>query len=135
MSTAAVARPSQALRQRSQRPSLARTNVPKASTLEDTASKPGEVRFVWTQDDILAKFKGRNPSLRVHLYATHFRLNDSQESLSYGSPMTLLLQHIRFKTVPHSMLEELYMFDIPFYDGIVSSPNDISISLYSVQVA
>lgn len=117
--TAVAARPSQALRLRreSQRPTLARTSAAKADAVENDAAKANMNRYVWKQEDILAKFNGRPPSLRVHLYANHFRINDSQESLSYASPMKELLQHIREKTVPHNMLDELYSYNTPFYDG------------------
>jgi transcription factor SPT20 len=84
----------------------------------EQAAKQDINRYVWTQEDVLAKFKGCRPSLQVHLYANHFRLNDSQESLSYASPMKELLHHIREKTVPHNMLDEFYMADIPFYDSV-----------------
>jgi transcription factor SPT20 len=124
--TVAVARPSQALRQRreSQRPSLARSSTAKANNM-DNAVKDTK-RFVTTQQDILAKFKGCQPSLRVYLHANHFRLNDSQESLSYASPMKELLQHIRDKTVPHNMLDELYMQGIPFYDSALVSGSSVA---------
>ena len=118
MSSATVtARPSQALRLRreSQRPNLARTAKP--GTMEDGAAKEDPKRFVTTQQDILAKFKGQPPSLRVYLYANHFRINDSQDSLGYASPMKELLLHIREKTVPHNMLDELYALNVPFYDS------------------
>jgi transcription factor SPT20 len=119
MSTTAVAsRPPQpALRQRreSQRPTLARTAKP--SNLETGATKEVPNRFLYTQQDILAKFNGQPPSLRVYLHANHFRINDSQDSLSYASPMKELLQHIRERTVPHNMLDELYALNVPFYDS------------------
>lgn len=115
----ASARPAQALRLRreSQRPSLARSTTAKANNMENGVAKEGPRRYVYTQQDILAKFKGSQPSLRVHLHTNHFRLNDSQESLSYASPMRELLQHIREKTIPHNMLDEFYASGVPFYDG------------------
>jgi transcription factor SPT20 len=107
--SAAVARPVQALRLRreSQRPSLARGSTAKANNMEN----------VYTQQDILAKFKGSPPSLRVYLHPNHFRINDSQETLSYASPMRELITHIREKTIPHNMLDEFYSNGIPFYDS------------------
>lgn len=72
---------------------------------------------VYTQQDILAKHKGKPPSLRVYLHPKHFRLNDSQETLSYASPMRELLQAIKDKVVPHNMVEELYEFNTPWYDN------------------
>ncbi|KAF2735626.1 hypothetical protein EJ04DRAFT_190028 [Polyplosphaeria fusca] len=120
MSAAAIAaRPSQALRQRreSQRPSLARTATAKTNNMENGTAKEDTKRFVHTQQDILAKFKNRPPSLRVYLHQNHFRLNDSQESLAYASPMKELLYHIKNRTVPHNMLDEFYSAGIPFYDS------------------
>ncbi len=72
---------------------------------------------VYTQQDILAKHKGKPPSLRVYLHPNHFRLNDSQETLSYASPMRELLQAIRYKVIPHNMVEDLYAVDTPWYDN------------------
>ncbi|KAF2265185.1 hypothetical protein CC78DRAFT_567762 [Lojkania enalia] len=120
MSAAAVtARPSQALRQRreSQRPGLTRASTTKASNMENGSAKEDPKRYVYKQQDILAKFNGKPPSLRVYLHANHFRLNDSQESLPYHSPMRELLQHIRLKTVPHNMLSDFYESGVPFYDN------------------
>lgn len=119
MSAVAVARPSQALRQRreSQRPSVGRSSTAKANTTE-SAGKEDTKRYVTKQEDILAKFKGVPPSFTIHLHANHFRINDSQESLSYTSPLKELLDHIRNKTVPHNMLDEIYMQGVPFYDSM-----------------
>jgi transcription factor SPT20 len=119
MSTAVTtARPTQALRLRreSQRPNLARSANSKANNPENGA-KEDTKRYVTTAQDILAKFKGVQPSLRVYLHANHFRINDSQESVSYASPMKELLEHIRARTVPHNMIEEFYSVGIPFYDS------------------
>jgi transcription factor SPT20 len=74
-------------------------------------------RAVYTQQDILARHKGKPPSLRIYLHPKHFRINDSQETLSYQSPMKELLQAIRNKEVPHNMLEEFYEFEMPWYDN------------------
>jgi transcription factor SPT20 len=79
--------------------------------------QPANIRAVYTQQDILAKHKGKPPSLRVYMHPKHFRLNDSQETLSYVSPMRELLQAIRMKEVPHNMLEEFYEYDMPWYDN------------------
>jgi transcription factor SPT20 len=130
----AVARPSQPprLRRESQRPGVART-VTRQSNMEDESAKQEARKYgmpkcgqyiahaltlhaVYTQQDILAKHKGKPPSLRVYLHPKHFRLNDSQETLSYASPMRELLQAIKDKEVPHNMVEELYEFNTPWYD-------------------
>lgn len=114
-----MARPSQALRQRreSQRPTLARTAAARPGGAKNTTPQESGDRYLWTQQAILDKHKGCPPSLRVHLYTNHFRINDSPESLPYTSPMKELLQHIRDKTVPYNMLDELYMQNLQFYDG------------------
>ncbi|KAJ4373253.1 hypothetical protein N0V83_003547 [Neocucurbitaria cava] len=114
----ATARPPQALRLRreSQRPGVART-VTRPANMEDEGVKQETRRYVYKQEDILAKHKGKPPSLRVHLHPKHFRINDSQETLSYASPMRELLQAIRDKVVPHNMTEDLYAIDTPWYDN------------------
>ncbi|OAL56191.1 hypothetical protein IQ07DRAFT_553868 [Pyrenochaeta sp. DS3sAY3a] len=114
----ATARPTQALRLRreSQRPGVARTVV-RTPAMDDEAVKHDSRRYVYTQADILAKHRGKPPSLRVHLHPKHFRLNDSAETLSYASPMNELLKAIRNKVVPHNMVEELYGVDTPWYDN------------------
>jgi transcription factor SPT20 len=53
----------------------------------------------------------------VYLHPKHFRINDSQETLSYASPMRELLQSIRDKQVPQNMVEELYEIGTPWYDN------------------
>lgn len=85
--------------------------------MDNGAPKEDEKRYVTKQADILRKFNGRPPSLRVYLYTKHFRINDSQESLSYASPMRELLDHIRKKTVPHNMIQDFHAAGIQFYDG------------------
>tara|TARA_R110002003_G_scaffold1489_7_gene23116 strand:+ start:6398 stop:9118 length:2721 start_codon:yes stop_codon:yes gene_type:complete len=69
------------------------------------------------QQDILAKHKGKPPSLRIFLHPKHFRINDSPDMLEYSSPMRELLQHVKNKTVPHNMVEDFYAAEIPFYDN------------------
>ncbi|KAJ8116663.1 hypothetical protein OPT61_g1949 [Boeremia exigua] len=114
----ATARPTQALRLRreSQRPGVARV-VTKSSNVEDDSSKPEPKLHVYTQEAILARHRGKLPSMRVYLYPNHFRINDSQETLTYASPMREILTALREKKLPHNMLEELYASGTPFYDG------------------
>lgn len=114
----ATARPTQALRARreSQRPGIARV-VTKTPTMEDDSAKPEPKQFVYTQETILARHRGKLPSMRVYLYPNHFRINDSQETLTYASPMRELLTAMREKKLPHNMLDELYANGTPFYDG------------------
>ncbi|ORY05916.1 Spt20 family-domain-containing protein [Clohesyomyces aquaticus] len=117
--TVAAARPSQALRQRreSQRPSLARASTARQHTMDPSPVKEEPKRYVVTQRDILSKFSGCEPSLRVYLYASYFKINDSQDSIPYHSPIKNLLVHIKTKTIPHDMLEELHLTGVPFYDN------------------
>ncbi|KAJ4288396.1 hypothetical protein N0V90_011631 [Kalmusia sp. IMI 367209] len=115
--TVAAVRPSQALRQRreSQRPGIAKASA--KSNMENSASREDTKRYVTRAEDILRKFNGKPPSLRVYLHQNHFRLNDSQETLSYASPMRELIAHLKKREVPHNMLEEFYAMNIPFYDN------------------
>jgi transcription factor SPT20 len=134
----ATARPTQALRVRreSQRPGVARV-VTKTNNMEEESAKPEPKlygmrhattlplcknaqltqRAVYTQEAILARHRGKLPSMRVYLYPNHFRINDSQESLTYASPMREILTALRDKKLPHNMLEELYANGTPFYEG------------------
>lgn len=135
----ATARPTQALRVRreSQRPGVARV-VTKTNNMEDDSAKPEPKLYgmpyakpplrqcarprltqcaVYKQEDILAKHRGKLPSMRIYLYPSHFRINDSQETLTYASPMKEILTALRDKTLPHNMMEELYANGTPFYDG------------------
>ncbi|KAF2492047.1 hypothetical protein BU16DRAFT_620473 [Lophium mytilinum] len=113
-------RPSQALRQRreSQRPALARTNTAKANAMDQTTLVKDEPKpYVIDQPYILRKYNGCRPSMVIHLYKQNFRINDSQDPFSYTSPMKGLLEHVRKQTVPHDILEELYQYNVQFYDG------------------
>lgn len=133
----AVARPTQALRLRreSQRPSVARSAT-RQSTMEHESPKQDIRRFgatslsrqhrdrvkanmmaVYTAEEILARHKGKQPSIRVYLHPSHFRINDSADTLSYSSPLRSLLAHIRTRTIPHDIVDELYDIQTPFYDN------------------
>jgi len=68
-----------------------------------------------TDEYILKKFRGNPPSLIIHLHPTHFRFDQQEGSFSYKSPMKMVLEHIRQRTVPHDLLD--FMQDVPFYDG------------------
>ncbi|KAJ4364763.1 hypothetical protein N0V95_000711 [Ascochyta clinopodiicola] len=114
----ATARPTQALRMRreSQRPGVARV-VTKTNNMDDHTAQPEPKLYVYKQEDILARHRGKLPSMRIYLYPSHFRINDSQETLAYASPMREILTALRDKKLPHNMLEELYANGTPFYDG------------------
>jgi len=68
---------------------------------------------------ILRKFKGKPPSLILHLHPTHFRFDQQDGNFAYNSPMQFILRHIREQTVPHDLLEEFFDSKVTFYDGIV----------------
>lgn len=75
--------------------------------------------LVIDQPYILRKFNGCRPSMAIHLHQTNFRINESQDPFSYTSPMKVLLEHLKKKTVPHEILEELYQYNVQFYDGML----------------
>jgi transcription factor SPT20 len=72
---------------------------------------------VYTQEEILARHKGKPPSLRIFLHPKHFRINDSADMLDYSSPMREILEHVKTRTIPHNMAEDFYAAEIPFYDN------------------
>lgn len=63
---------------------------------------------------ILRKFRGHPPSLIIHLYEKHFRLGQDV-TFSYKSPVAVLLQHLRSRTIPHDLVE--WFNDTAYYDG------------------
>lgn len=89
------------------------TELPKKS------ANPYLLHPVITTRDILRKFNGKPPSLVIHLHPNNFRLNHSQDVFGYSSPMRVLIEHLRRKTVPHEILEELYGSGVPFYDSML----------------
>ncbi|TKA70897.1 hypothetical protein B0A49_05030 [Cryomyces minteri] len=123
MATAVATRPSPALRQRreSQRPSLTKSNgrAGPGDGANDNKAQKGKLSepLVRTSEHILQKFKGKPPSLIVHLYPTHFRFDQQDGNFGYKSPMAVFLEYCRKETVPHDMLEELFQSNVTFYDG------------------
>lgn len=119
---ALVAKPNGALRQR-QRPSLATRNMSRNS-IDGSAIEDGNISrklvepFVKDTPFILRKFRNKPPSLIIHLYPTHFRINDNDESLQYDGPMKILIEHLKRQTVPHEIVGELLESAVPFYDGM-----------------
>lgn len=73
--------------------------------------------LVQTAAHILQKYKDAPPSLILHLHPTHFRFEQQDGSFGYSSPMRVILEHIRSRTIPHDMLEELFSSNVKFYDG------------------
>ncbi|KAK5014706.1 hypothetical protein LTR60_003223 [Cryomyces antarcticus] len=130
MATAVATRPSPALRQRreSQRPSLTKSNgrAGPGDGVNDSKAQKGKLseplgivhgNQMRTSEHVLQKFKGKPPSLIVHLYPTHFRFDQQDGNFGYKSPMAVFLEHCRKETVPHDMLEELFQSNVTFYDG------------------
>ena len=120
MATATVVRPAQTLRTRrdAPRPSLAKRSSVMDPTNEPTAKKRKlDEPYVRTSAYILNKFRGKTPSLIIHLHQTHFRFEGQEGSFALDSPMKFVLLHLRRQTVPHEMMEELLVNNVPFYDG------------------
>ncbi|KUJ21842.1 uncharacterized protein LY89DRAFT_577032 [Mollisia scopiformis] len=83
---------------------------------EVAMAQPAEPQpYVLTAEYILKKYRGHPPSLIIHLHPTHFRFDQQEGSFTYKSPMRMVLEHIRQRTVPHDLLE--FMQDVQFYDG------------------
>lgn len=76
--------------------------------------------LVITEAYILKKFKGCPPSLIVHMHPTGFRFDQQDGNFSYKSPMRVFIEHLRRRTIPHEMLEELEQAGTRFYDGETS---------------
>jgi transcription factor SPT20 len=64
---------------------------------------------------ILKRFRNSKPSLIVHLHPTHFKFEAQEGSFSYKSPMRILIEHLKTRTIPHDLVE--FLQDIPFYEG------------------
>ncbi|KAL8719611.1 MAG: hypothetical protein Q9225_003412, partial [Loekoesia sp. 1 TL-2023] len=73
--------------------------------------------YVKSPSYILRKYKNKPPSLILHLHPTHFRFDQQDGSFSYGSPMKIILEHLKAQTVPHDMVEELNAAGVRFYEG------------------
>jgi hypothetical protein len=72
---------------------------------------------VLTQEYILKKFDGNPPSLILHMHNTHFRFDQQDGNFGYNSEMRFILEHLKTKTVPHQMFEDLFSSGVQFYDG------------------
>ncbi|CZS97336.1 hypothetical protein WAI453_008549 [Rhynchosporium graminicola] len=71
--------------------------------------------YIKTDEYILRKYRGCPPSLIVHMHPTHFRFDQQEGSFKYNSPMRVLIQHIRERTIPHDLVE--FFNDVPYYEG------------------
>ncbi|KAK8245291.1 Spt20 family-domain-containing protein [Phyllosticta capitalensis] len=122
MTTMGPIRPSQGLRQRreSTRPSQLRSSTRIAHNEADDMAAAGKVPEkppVFTEEYILKKFFGHKPSLKLHLYDHYFRFEHQDGNWSYNSPMKSAINHIRERTVPHEMVDEMNRMGVPWYDG------------------
>lgn len=73
--------------------------------------------LVRTDKYILEKFKDCPPSLIIHLHSTYFRFDQQDGTFPYNSPMKIILEHVRAKTIPHEILEELEQGNVRYYEG------------------
>ena len=120
MATATVARPAQALRNRrdAPRPTAAKRN----GTMMENGEQPNKKRkldepYVRDQDYILRKHKGKPVSLTLHLYPTYFKFEGQDGTFPYDGEPKFILRHLQHNTVPHEMMEELLLNNVPWYDG------------------
>lgn len=110
-STNGVARPNRRVQRLSTRMSTSDN-----ATLEKKAAWTPEP-YVSTEKHMLTKYKGKPPSLIVHLYPNYFRFDQQEGSFAYRSEMRPFIEHLKKKTVPHDMLEELRKDNVRFYEG------------------
>jgi transcription factor SPT20 len=75
------------------------------------------VSVVKSDEYILKRYRGCPPSLILHLHPTHFRFDQQEGSFSYKSPMRILIEHLKLRTIPHDLVEFFYESNIPFYEG------------------
>ena len=87
---------------------------------DDTGLLDADLFTVLRSCDILRKFRGKPPSLIVHLHPTHFRFDQQDGNFSYASAMRAFLEHVKTQTIPHDMLEELFAANVKFYDGAIN---------------
>ncbi|KAL9056651.1 MAG: hypothetical protein Q9162_002822 [Coniocarpon cinnabarinum] len=66
---------------------------------------------------ILRKFRGKPPSLILHLHPTYFRFDQQDGTFSYNSEMRIIIENLKARTVPHDLIEELLQASVTFYDG------------------
>ena len=88
--------------------------------IRQARAKLGSAAFTLTLAEILRKFAKYPPSLTFHIYKTHYRFNNTQDSsiIPKDSPMARsFLQHMIREEIPVEMTELLKDFAIRFYDG------------------
>ena len=90
--------------------------------MDGSTEQPGKKRrldepYVRDPQYILRKHRGKKPSLIIHLHPTHFKFEGQDGSFAYDSEMKFVLEHLKRKTVPHQMMQELLDGNVTFYDG------------------
>ncbi|RFU27705.1 hypothetical protein B7463_g8631, partial [Scytalidium lignicola] len=73
--------------------------------------------YIQSDAYILKKYRGNPPSLIIHLHPTHFRFDQQEGSFSYKSPMRILIEHLKLRTIPHDLVEYFAQSGVPFYEG------------------
>ncbi|KAH9216979.1 Spt20 family-domain-containing protein [Leptodontidium sp. 2 PMI_412] len=71
--------------------------------------------YVKSDAYILKKYRGCPPSLVIHLHPNHFRFDQQEGSFTYKSPMRIVIEHLRDRTIPHDLVE--FFNDVPYYEG------------------
>lgn len=80
-----------------------------------TCTAPANIIIVLSDQYILKKYRNSQPSLVVHLHPTHFRFDQQEGSFSYKSPMRVMIEHLKDRTIPHELVE--FFTEVPFYEG------------------
>ncbi|KAK3072513.1 Transcription factor spt20, partial [Teratosphaeriaceae sp. CCFEE 6253] len=130
MATAAVARPTNALRQRrSEAPRLSlgkRTHTAiggaEGSSSMENGPQPAKRRkleepYVRSSQYILDKHRRKAPSLVIHLHDDFWRFGGQTGSFAYDSSVAVVLRHLQRGTVPHELLGDLLRDGVVWYDG------------------
>lgn len=78
-------------------------------------------RTVKDQEYILAKYRGRPPSLIIHLHPNNFRFENQNGSFSYNSAMKFVLEHLQKQTIPYEMVDELFHQGVKYYESELSN--------------
>lgn len=105
-------RQQQQLQQQQQQQQLAQQRQPRPNLQN--------YHFANTSPEILKKYAKYPPSLSFHIYESHYRLSNSQDSniIPKSSPMIKsFLQHVMREEIPFEMSELIKDFAIRSYDG------------------
>ena len=81
------------------------------------------------QEYILEKYRGRPPSLTIHLHPNNFRFENQNGSFSYNSAMRFVLEHLQKQTVPYEMIDELLHQGVKFYESALKPSLQFIMSL------